>query len=162
MKAKNGISLIVLVITIVVIIILAAAVILSLGDNNPINDSKVANLSSTQDSIQSAMVNAIGSRLAKNATVTSDTYTLLTSGTAILETAEQTSATLLATSTTIEGLYAIASTGWDELNVKQPANGTWYYSVKTGKVYVDYPTDPPYAADSDTYKAFALGTVTPK
>lgn len=39
---KKGISLIVLVITIVVIIILAAAIILSLGDNNPINNAKEA------------------------------------------------------------------------------------------------------------------------
>ena len=55
MKAKNGISLIVLVITIVVIIILAAAVILSLGDNNPINNSKVAQLTQTRDNIESAV-----------------------------------------------------------------------------------------------------------
>ena len=39
---KKGISLITLIITIVVIIILAAAVILTLGDNNPIDKAKEA------------------------------------------------------------------------------------------------------------------------
>ncbi len=41
-ESKNGISLITLIITIVVIIILAAAVILTLGDNNPIDKAKEA------------------------------------------------------------------------------------------------------------------------
>ena len=41
-NSKHGISLITLVITIVVIIILAAAVILTLGDNNPIDKAKEA------------------------------------------------------------------------------------------------------------------------
>ena len=43
-KNKRGISLIVLVIIIIVVIILAVAVILSLSENNPINNAKVANL----------------------------------------------------------------------------------------------------------------------
>ena len=42
LNTKNGISLITLVITIVVMIILAAAVILTLGDNNPIDKAKEA------------------------------------------------------------------------------------------------------------------------
>ena len=42
LNTKKGISLITLIITIVVIIILAAAVILTLGDNNPIDKAKEA------------------------------------------------------------------------------------------------------------------------
>jgi hypothetical protein len=55
-KQRKGISLITLIITIVVVIILAAAVILMLTGNNPINNARVANLISTKDSIESAVL----------------------------------------------------------------------------------------------------------
>jgi type II secretory pathway pseudopilin PulG len=56
MKAKKGISLIVLVITIIVIIILAGAVILNLTKNNPMNSAKVASLTSTREALESAVL----------------------------------------------------------------------------------------------------------
>lgn len=52
MKAKNGISLIVLVITIIVIIILAGAVILSLNQNNPVDQAKWATFVNNRADIQ--------------------------------------------------------------------------------------------------------------
>ncbi len=54
MKAKKGISLIVLVITIIVIIILAGAVILNMTKNNPMDSAKVAKLVQQRDSLESA------------------------------------------------------------------------------------------------------------
>lgn len=147
MKAKNGISLIVLVITIVVIIILAAAVILSLGQNNPINDSKVAGLLNNKDNVQSAMVNAIGSRLAKNAETTSDTVELLKIDPAILDGDEMKAGT-------ITGLYKI--NGWDELGIKQPSTDTWYYSVKDGRVYVAMSNPASYYTENATAASMIL------
>lgn len=147
MKAKNGISLIVLVITIVVIIILAAAVILSLGDNNPINDSKVAGLLNNKDNVQSAMLNAISSRLAKNAVSTSDTVTLLTIAPAIVDDTEMTAGS-------VEGLHKI--TGWEELGIKQPSTDDWYYSVKDGRVYVAISNPAQYYLDNATAAAMIL------
>lgn len=55
MKAKKGISLIVLVITIIVIIILAGAVILSLQNNNPINTASEATARSNKSELQSGI-----------------------------------------------------------------------------------------------------------
>ena len=55
MKAKKGISLIVLVITIVVIIILAAAVMLSINDNNPFDRAREAVDENDKDETQSAI-----------------------------------------------------------------------------------------------------------
>ena len=49
---RNGISLITLIITIVVVIILAAAVILTLGDNNPVNSSKLASLLKSKETME--------------------------------------------------------------------------------------------------------------
>ena len=51
-KQKNGISLIVLVITIIVIIILAVAVILSIANNNPIENANKAKFQNDLKSIQ--------------------------------------------------------------------------------------------------------------
>ena len=53
---KNGISLITLIITIVVVVILAAAVVLALSQNNPISDSRVAQIVQTRDSITSGIL----------------------------------------------------------------------------------------------------------
>ena len=53
---KKGISLITLVITIVVVIILAAAVVLALNKNNPISDSRVAQITQTRDSLSSGIL----------------------------------------------------------------------------------------------------------
>ena len=53
---KKGISLITLIITIVVVIILAAAVVLALSKNNPISDSRVAQITQTRDSLSSGIL----------------------------------------------------------------------------------------------------------
>lgn len=147
MKAKNGISLIVLVITIVVIIILAAAVILSLGENNPINDSKVASLLNNKDNVQSAMVNAISARLAKNAETTSDTVTLLTIEPKIIDSTEMKAGS-------VEGLHKI--TGWAELGIKEPSSDAWYYSVKDGRVYVAIANPAQYYLDNASAASMIL------
>lgn len=52
---KKGISLITLIITIIVVIILAAAVILGLGNNNPVNSSKVTSLVGSKGSMDSSI-----------------------------------------------------------------------------------------------------------
>ena len=49
---RKGISLITLIITIVVVIILAAAVILTLGNNNPVNSSKLASLLKSKETME--------------------------------------------------------------------------------------------------------------
>ncbi len=64
MKAKHGISLIVLVITIIVIIILAGAVILSLSGNNPINSANKATLLSDRANIQAEVSSAVAAQFA--------------------------------------------------------------------------------------------------
>ncbi len=64
MKAKKGISLIVLVITIIVIIILAGAVILSLSGNNPINSANKATLLSDRANVQSEVTSAVAAQFA--------------------------------------------------------------------------------------------------
>ena len=51
-KQKSGISLIVLVITIIVIIILAVAVILSIANNNPIENANKAKFQSDLKTIE--------------------------------------------------------------------------------------------------------------
>ena len=71
-KFKFGISLIVLVITIVVIIILAAAVILSLGDNNPIESANKAKLVNTVSSFKDELNLSISSKLSKDLTISID------------------------------------------------------------------------------------------
>lgn len=68
MKAKKGISLIVLVITIIVIIILAAAVLLTLNNNNPIENSKTATFNNDSAEVKSAMALYISNFMAKDYT----------------------------------------------------------------------------------------------
>lgn len=165
MKAKNGISLIVLVITIVVIIILAAAVILSLGNNNPINSSKVAKLTQSKDNIESAMSIFISSQWAKTAaTEDSDAEKLVTTTstsitTPICDVSKKLTKDVatLGDGTSKIDADAYAITGWDQLNVSQPTEGeAWYYAPSTGKVYVKMAAVPDYAKDNATVKGFVV------
>lgn len=71
MKAKNGISLIVLVITIIVIIILAGAVILSLSQSNPVDQAKWATFVNQKADIQDMINLEIVDQFSKNAQTTS-------------------------------------------------------------------------------------------
>lgn len=152
MKAKNGISLIVLVITIVVIIILAAAVILSLGNNNPINSSKVAKLTQSKDNIESAISIYVSSQYAKTAGGDTDvdsksialgSFCKASSGDATpVENKALASAPTEAVSTDI---YTI--TDFSALEIDNPGD-TWYYAPATGKVYVEFTSTPSWATDA--------------
>lgn len=159
MKAKNGISLIVLVITIVVIIILAAAVILSLGNNNPINNSRVAAVSQTRDNLQSAVSLYLSTKFAK--------YTGEYDAAQVLFARPTTGSAYDATSNTLPGMTAddvilgdqLASTGYYAVNVAaakknleidlSQESGTWYVSPSTGKAMVKYTSIPSYLKDGD-------------
>ncbi len=66
MKAKKGISLIVLVITIIVIIILAAAVLLSLSKNNPMDNARTATYENDKAEVRSAVALYISNFVAKD------------------------------------------------------------------------------------------------
>ena len=66
MRAKKGISLIVLVITIIVIIILAAAVLLSLNNNNPIQNAKQATMKNDASELKSAVALYISNYMAND------------------------------------------------------------------------------------------------
>ncbi|MEG1705559.1 MAG: hypothetical protein RR290_03170 [Clostridia bacterium] len=65
MKNKKGISLIVLVVTIIVIIILAGAVILSLTNNNPIEEANKAKRDHSASEATSALSLYLGKVMAK-------------------------------------------------------------------------------------------------
>lgn len=162
MKAKNGISLIVLVITIVVIIILAAAVILSLGNNNPINSSRVAKLTQSKDNIESAMSIYISSKFV-NTAVAGDTNSeaIITNVDGEKSVCyESTGKKLtLKDGTNVEKAYAI--TKWSALDMTEPAGETWYYAPNTGKVYVMFAASGATTAvapswSNDTTNAFTI------
>ena len=98
---KKGISLITLVITIVVVIILAAAVILSLNQNNPIQNSRVATVAQTKDSIESSVLmyassikaRTLGELSTEQILITDDAYKIVDGSTATI-TVESTEKTL--------------------------------------------------------------------
>ena len=76
---KKGISLIVLVITIIIIIILAGPVILSLNNNNPIENANTATVLSEQSDFKSALALYIADQAAEN----QGNVVIKTSGTAV-------------------------------------------------------------------------------
>ena len=159
MKAKNGISLIVLVITIVVIIILAAAVILSLGNNNPINSSKVAKLTQSKDNIESAISIYVSSQYAQTAAGDTDvdsksialgSFCKPSSG----EAADVKDSKAIATTPTeaiSTSIYKIED--FSVLEIDNPGD-TWYYAPATGKVYVEFTSAPSWATEAT--KAFTI------
>lgn len=158
MKAKNGISLIVLVITIVVIIILAAAVILSLGDNNPINNSKVAQLTQTRDNLESAVQIYLSNEFTKcqgdytadqiikgvTTAVAPSTYT----STPIVDTSKEIT---VGGDTSVKYYQLKPADAKTALGIDIPTAGqTWYLATSTGKVAVQFATLPAYAKVSST------------
>ena len=158
MKAKNGISLIVLVITIVVIIILAAAVILSLGSNNPINSSKVAKLTQSKDNIESAISIYVSSQYAQTAAGDTDvdsksialgSFCKAKSG----ETAPVENKALASTPTEAVSTEIYTITDFSVLEIDNPGD-TWYYAPATGKVYVEFTSVPSWATEAT--KAFTI------
>jgi len=66
MKTKKGISLILLIITIIVIIILAGSVILSLSNNNPIEQSNEAKFKKNIDEYNSQLIMAVSNECLVN------------------------------------------------------------------------------------------------
>ena len=139
MRAKKGISLIVLVITIIVIIILAAAVLLSLNNNNPINNSKQATFDSDVDSVKSAINMYIANFMAKNPTHDGpfDVTTTLQGAptTAWIKIGESTGRAYLAKDNTSNTLYGNTIT-WNDLGFTSiPSSMTeFYFNVVTGEV----------------------------
>lgn len=162
MKAKNGISLIVLVITIVVIIILAAAVILSLGNNNPINSSRVAKLTQSKDNIESAMSIYISSKFVDTAVAGDTTSAAIVTATDAVCSGSTPKKLTLKDGTEVNTAYAI--TKWSELDITEPTGEVWYYAPNTGKVYVMFAAsgattavEPSWA--NDTTNAFTVTAV---
>ncbi len=162
MKAKNGISLIVLVITIVVIIILAAAVILSLGNNNPINSSRVAKLTQSKDNVESAMSMYVSSKFVDTAVAGStDTAAMVTADGAVCGGSTPKKLTLK-DGTEVNKAYAI--TDWTALDITEPTGEAWYYAPNTGKVYVIFGTTSSVSGEApnwsnDTTNAFTVTAV---
>ena len=139
MNNKKGISLIVLVITIVVVIILAAAVILSLSENNPINNARIANLDQTKDGIESSILAYTGK--AESQTLGYYTVTELITG----NRSETESYGIIGDEKTTnkdgEEIYNIDKTKFeskiDTLPSTPTSNGEWYVDGN-GKVYLVY------------------------
>ncbi len=135
MKAKKGISLIVLVITIIVIIILAGAVILNLTQNNPINSAKVARLVQEKESLESAISLYLSQQIAK----TSGDYTVEQILTA------KTSSGAISGMTALVGTNALTSnTKAQQMNaalsktllgITPSSSAAWYVDVTSGKCY---------------------------
>ena len=141
MKAKKGISLIVLVITIIVIIILAAAVLLTLNNNNPIENSKQATFDNDVAEVKSAVTMYISNFMAKNPNhdgpfnpMTENDWIVV--GTAKTEAAYATNTkTEGETTTTIPEPKTTYGDGvtWEKLNLTAPASiRLMYFNCETG------------------------------
>ena len=132
MKAKKGISLIVLVITIIVIIILAGAVILSLQKNNLIDQATQAKYVSDKDSIQSEVTLALSSIMAKNQQAGDIDMTGAT-------TTPDGKTALALTSSAVTVNLTNGKTDTFEIN-DLPTDGQWFVDAD-GKVYLYVTTD---------------------
>ena len=156
MKAKNGISLIVLVITIVVIIILAAAVILSLGQNNPINTSRVASLTQTRDNLESAISIHLSNEFAKcqGAYASDDILKGVSDAT---EGAYNVAGVVDTTAgSNIGDFYKVKTDSTTKtklgLELKDDSAEVWYINIKTGKAQVKIKDAGYLHEDGDTAK----------
>ena len=149
-KQRKGISLITLIITIVVVIILAAAVILMLTGNNPINNARVANLISTKDSIESAVL-TYDAKVKSKVMGEKSTYQIITGENdseeyrIIEKDSEGTLVTCEVTKNTIPiTLYKIDESLFKEKIDKLPAppnrNGAWYLD-EDGHVFLVFDED---------------------
>ena len=155
MKAKNGISLIVLVITIVVIIILAAAVILSLGQNNPINTSRIASLTQTRDNLESAISIHLSNEFAKcQGAYASDE--ILTGVTNEAEGAYNVTGVVGERLGTTDYYAVLTDSDTKEtlgVELKDDSAEVWYINIKTGKAQVKIKDAGYLHEDGDTAKA---------
>ena len=169
MKAKNGISLIVLVITIVVIIILAAAVILSLGNNNPINSSRIATLTQTRDNIESATTMYLSTAFTKTLGEYDAKQVLLANdGTAAIE--GLTAVVLSGEGNEIEDVNGVTYYKIDtgaakttlEVDLTKETAGTWYLAPATGRALVAFESIPSYLMDGDNLNSSVADFVATK
>jgi len=134
---KKGISLITLVITIVVVIILAAAVIIALGQNNPVQNARVATVSQTKDAIEAGVLmyasnvkaNTLGELSTAQILIGDESYKIVDGSTATI---------------TVDGnektLYKISTSKAKEklsVEMKEEENGAWYIN-SNGRVYLIY------------------------
>lgn len=133
---KKGISLITLIITIVVVIILAAAVILALGNNNPINSSRVSAVAQTKDNIESGILMYTSSIKAKTLGEFSTKEILINNGNYALVGGLETSITQ--DEETI-ALYELSKEMVKEklnIDLNNPTNNSSWYINEKGKVYL--------------------------
>ena len=144
-KKIKGISLITLVITIVVVIILAAAVLLSLSQNNPINNARIANLVEGKDDIESGVL-AYTSKIKAKTLAEFETEDIILGNNSKIENnriIEKESDTYKSCKTTINGeevtLYKLDEEKFKEqvgdLQRKPSSNSDWYLD-KNGKAYL--------------------------
>ena len=140
-KKLKGISLITLVITIVVVIILAAAVLLSLSQNNPINNARIANLTQSKDDIESVVL-AYTSKIKAKTLAEFETEDIILGNNPKIENNRIIEKDKIC-KTTINGkeviLYKLDEEKFKEqigdLQRKPSANSFWYLD-KYGKVYL--------------------------
>ena len=157
---KKGISLIVLIVTIIVIIILAAAVILTLNKNNPIDSSRIAQLTDNRSSINSGLQLYYGKKMAEYQGILS-AKEIFSGVTDKKDPKDNTTAITL--TSFITGTYAAATVDYplnttaveNELGIKVPtmSGGTWHIDVSSGLVslvYTDYANMPAWMFSGDT------------
>ena len=143
MKNKKGISLIVLIVTIIVIIILAAAVILTLNQNNPIDSSRVAQLSDNRASINSAVSLYYGKQMAATQGIY-DANQIFT-----LTDVSDAHKTLIGNALVSEALiddsnyYKLSDGENTILGISIPgmSNAKWCLDITTGLVYLTYESE---------------------
>ena len=166
MKAKKGISLIVLVITIIVIIILAAAVLLTLNNNNPINNSKQATFDSDVAEVKSAINMYISNFMAKNPnhdgpfdpTTEQDWVTIGTANTEAAYAELTKIENVGGVDTKVENPNPTTTYGdgvtWEDLNVGKPASIRFMlFNCETGAIIaVPTQTDVTYIHGGTEYK----------
>ena len=180
MKAKNGISLIVLVITIVVIIILAAAVILSLGNNNPINSSRIATLTQTRDNIESATTMYLSTAFTKTLGEYDAKAVLLNEGVFTIEKeAEDGTKTTVSDEDKVvllsgkENELTVGEVKYYKIDTKNAKTvlevdltketaGTWYLAPATGRALVAFETYPSYLMDGENLNSSVVDFVATK
>jgi len=140
MKNKKGISLIVLIVTIIVIIILAAAVILTLNKNNPIDSSRVAQLSENRDALNSAIQLYYGKKMAETQGIF-ETSQIFVGGTATNSAGETVTLTSIVGTQNGETSYYQKNNATESaIDTKFPTitSATWYINVESGLVYLVY------------------------
>lgn len=140
MKSKKGISLIVLIITIIVIIILAAAVILTLNKNNPIDNSRVAQLAENRLNINSALNVYFGKKMAETqgSLETNQIFLGATAINGVEVTAIVEADDILAAGSNYYELTVEKAKEALDIKLPEITSAKWYLDVTSGLVYLVY------------------------